>query len=883
MKEEIGSEGGPLSSTMTCHACGRRLPARAPAGLCPACLLGEGSATETQQGPRASARFEAPSVAEVAALFPQLEVVRLLGAGGMGAVYQARQPALDRWVALKVLPGAGSGVGNFTERFNREARALARLHHPNIVTVHEFGQAGGWHYFLMEFVDGANLRELAATGRLSSREALRVIPQICDALQYAHDEGVVHRDIKPENVLIDRKGRVKIADFGLAKIMESGGEPSRLTLEGQVMGTPHYMAPEQVERPLSVDHRADIYSLGVVLYEMLTGDLPIGKFAPPSRKVEVDVRFDEIVLRALENDPARRYQRASEVKERVENVAGTPAPEGSAIVDGDSPVAGQPVVPRVRHLRWAGIPVVVERDGEREVSFQGALAVVFVVMVVAMIGHLLVRWITGGEHAMTRLVWMAGVWTAIWAIRRTINREDPTPANAADGTVILPPRPRLPYLKDAMMLAGLLAVVIGSHYLTVRVLHPLLGRVPPGPTVAQVAQAGMGTDWATVPLAQGGTIELTAVSEVARAVNRWWSPSGEPLARRLDTQQDSSFGGEAKTRVRMIVRVKDLPEGADGPFLLANPLGSISSGGQVREDGKVIRGAVGALFNWGEARKQVDVRVGVATGPWRAVLRHVPASHQTIHATEPRDPRWGFQVHGTANTVEGAQVTLVMRQLDPDWRMQVVAADTAGKVWQARMVTGSGTPGGDDQIQTCVFTGIGLASVKEFRVEVRRVHWVEFRGVRLQAAGTLPEAQTLRFAQEQEITFDELVDLDIGRTGDYPAAAPGENPLAGIGEPVLRAREMGFDAAAGSDGLQILQTEFALLEDADWERLAPDEVIGRLNRGRFAPRILKPARADGTGRLFAFETLDGGIGMLRLKKLSDNAPKVTIELRRIER
>jgi len=292
---------------------------------------------------------------------------------------------------------------------------------------------------------------------------------------------------------------------------------------------------------------------------------------------------------------------------------------------------------------------------------------------------------------------------------------------------------------------------------------------------------------------------------------------------------------------------------------------------------------VGALFNWGDARKEVDVRVGVATSPWRVVLRHVPASHQTIHATEPRDPRWGFQVHGTANTVEGAQVTLVMRQLDPDWRMQVVASDTTGKVWQARMVTGSGTPGGGDQIQTCVFTGIELASVKEFRVEVRRVHWVEFRGVRLQASAKLPEAQMLRFAQEQEITFDELLDLDTGRTGDSPAAAPGENPLAGIGEAVLRAREMGFDAAAGLDGLGILQTDFALLEDADWERLAPDEVIGRLNRGRFAPRILKPARADGTGRLFAFETRDGGIGMLRFKTLSDSAPRVTIELRRIER
>jgi len=193
----------------------------------------------------------------------------------------------------------------------------------------------------MEFVDGVNLRQLQKTGRLSPREALQIIPQICDALQYAHDEGVVHRDIKPENVLVDRKGRVKIADFGLAKIM-SGKEaaprrpgdgglaagpavPSHLTEAGQVMGTPHYMAPEQIEHPLAVDHRADIFSLGVVFYEMLTGELPLGKFQPPSRKVQVDVRLDEVVLHALEKEPELRYQHASQVKSDVETIM-SPAP-----------------------------------------------------------------------------------------------------------------------------------------------------------------------------------------------------------------------------------------------------------------------------------------------------------------------------------------------------------------------------------------------------------------------------------------------------------------------------------------------------------------------------------------------------------------------------
>jgi predicted Ser/Thr protein kinase len=323
-----------------CPQCGTPLQAGALAGLCPACLLKQGGGPDTA-GPPDQPPFEPPPLAEVARLFPQLELLSLLGKGGMGAVYKARQPALDRVVALKILPsGVATGPG-FAERFTREARALARLSHPNIVAVHEFGQADGLHYFVMEFVDGVNLRQLERAGRLSPREALQIIPQICDALQYAHDEGVVHRDIKPENVLVDRKGRVKIADFGLAKILGAGRPDPHLTGEGEVMGTPHYMAPEQVERPLQVDHRADIYSLGVVFYEMLTRELPLGKFAPPSRKVQVDVRLDDVVLHALEKEPDRRYQHASEVKTDVEGIAQTPSPPRAT--------ASPPAVARQRH------------------------------------------------------------------------------------------------------------------------------------------------------------------------------------------------------------------------------------------------------------------------------------------------------------------------------------------------------------------------------------------------------------------------------------------------------------------------------------------------------------------------------------------------------
>jgi len=320
------------------------------AGLCPACLLQQGAAADTATHPEAKP-FVPPTPEELARLFPQLEILGLLGKGGMGAVYKARQKQLDRTVALKILP---PGIGDdpaFAERFTREARALARLNHPGIVTLYEFGQVESQpstlnpqprlYYFLMEFVDGVNLRQLLAGGRISSREALAIVPQICDALQFAHDQGIVHRDIKPENILVDRRGRVKVADFGVAKLAgcgpelasgsEAPGTPS-LTEAGKLMGTPQYMAPEQVENPAEVDRRADIYALGVVFYQMLTGELPGQPLVPPSRAcgtIQIDARLDEVVLRALERKPELRYQQASILKTQVETIAATP-PTGSA-------------------------------------------------------------------------------------------------------------------------------------------------------------------------------------------------------------------------------------------------------------------------------------------------------------------------------------------------------------------------------------------------------------------------------------------------------------------------------------------------------------------------------------------------------------------------
>jgi predicted Ser/Thr protein kinase len=294
------------------------------------------SESDLAQEPGATAAHSpgsiAPTADELAQQFPRLEVLELLGQGGMGIVYKARQPQLDRFVALKILP---AGVGRdraFAGRFAREARALAKLTHPSIVTVYDFGASDGQFYLLMEFVDGVNLRHLLRERRLKPEEALKVVPQICEALEYAHEQGVIHRDIKPENILLDKRGRAKIADFGLAKLLGSKPADSALTGSQQIMGTPQYMAPEQMERPTAVDHRADIYSLGVVFYEMLTGELPLGRFSPPSQKVHVDVRLDEVVLRALEKEPERRYQHAIDVKTDVESISPGPEP---AIVGSD--------------------------------------------------------------------------------------------------------------------------------------------------------------------------------------------------------------------------------------------------------------------------------------------------------------------------------------------------------------------------------------------------------------------------------------------------------------------------------------------------------------------------------------------------------------------
>ena len=342
-----------------CPQCGTPLPENAPAGLCPNCLMALNLKTETAFTDDTPAAQPPLPPEQIAPHFPQLEILECLGRGGMGVVYKARQKTLNRLVALKLLAPERVRDAKFAERFTREAQALAALNHPNIVTIYDFGQAGGFYFLLMEFVDGVNLRQLLRTRKIAPEEALAIVPPLCDALQFAHDRGIIHRDIKPENLLLDKVGRVKVADFGIAKMLgtvnggcSGGGTAAPENATQSAVGTPGYSAPEQKTDPQRVDSRADIYSLGVVFYEMLTGELPGKRLEPPSSKVQIDVRLDEVVLRALEQKPELRYQQVSEVKTMVETIATTPRTFAESAPTSDSlPKVSLCYVSTPEHLR----------------------------------------------------------------------------------------------------------------------------------------------------------------------------------------------------------------------------------------------------------------------------------------------------------------------------------------------------------------------------------------------------------------------------------------------------------------------------------------------------------------------------------------------------
>lgn len=294
-----------------------------------------------------------PTPEELQRLLPPYEVISLLGCGGMGAVYRARQLSLDRPVAIKILPPQDGGDTEFAERFKNEARSMARMNHPCIVGVYDFGEtADGQLYLVIEFIDGTDVAQMIlANGKLPPDHALAIAAHVCDALHYAHSHGVIHRDIKPANVLINREGQVKVCDFGLAKATDRAA--LGITRTNVAMGTPDFVAPEALITGMEVDHRADLYSLGVTLYHMLTGEVPRGMFKLPSQKVGADARFDAIIRRAMESDVGDRYQSARDIRADLDQILCTPmtpseSAPGAPQVAGTGTTRNRPVMKQSR-------------------------------------------------------------------------------------------------------------------------------------------------------------------------------------------------------------------------------------------------------------------------------------------------------------------------------------------------------------------------------------------------------------------------------------------------------------------------------------------------------------------------------------------------------
>jgi len=320
-----------MPAATSCTTCGTPLSESVLAGLCPTCVRRFAMAEDATPGDTAAGArsvktppggWEPPSVRDVAAVLPAgaYRVESLIGRGGMGAVYKGWQTSLERYVAIKILPRGLEDDGIcYAERFKAEAKAMARLTHPGIVTVFDAGQADGLLYFVMEFIEGTDVQALMAQGPLPPERALAITSDVCDALAFAHDSGIVHRDIKPSNIMLDRSGRVKVSDFGLAKVVAQ--ESAGFTRTNLVMGSPDFMAPETMTGAANVDHRADLYAVGVMLYAMLTRQTPRGKYVLPSRLVpQLDKRLDRIVDRALQPDRDARYSSAIELKTAIEPV-----------------------------------------------------------------------------------------------------------------------------------------------------------------------------------------------------------------------------------------------------------------------------------------------------------------------------------------------------------------------------------------------------------------------------------------------------------------------------------------------------------------------------------------------------------------------------------
>ena len=269
--------------------------------------------------PTHGALFEAPEVEEVARLFPNYEILGLIACGGMGAVYHAIQSSLERPVAIKILPREFSTDAEFRTGFESEAKAMAKLNHPNLIGVYDFGEVEGLLFIVMEFVAGQSLYHAAHGCAVEHADAITLVIGVCHGLAHAHEYGILHRDIKPSNILLDGQMNPKIGDFGLARALERQIEEGE-----QIFGTPGYTAPEVLHPPFTIDQRADIFSVGVMLHELLTGHLPGVDTRPASQICGCNQRLDAVIQCATHPDPNRRYAAAMDLAKELVSIAAMP-------------------------------------------------------------------------------------------------------------------------------------------------------------------------------------------------------------------------------------------------------------------------------------------------------------------------------------------------------------------------------------------------------------------------------------------------------------------------------------------------------------------------------------------------------------------------------
>ena len=835
----------------TCAKCGKPILEGSPRGLCPLCLISAVAKSDEPPPPESSA----PELEDLRRAFPQLEILEPLGAGGMGRVYKTRQPHLDRLVALKVLPPAYAKDPEWIERFTREARALARLNHPNIVQVYDFGETGPdengerFPFLIMEFVDGVNLRQALRTGALTAREALSIVPSVCGALQYAHDQGVLHRDIKPENILLDTSGRVKIADFGLAKLRGDGAPNLTLTATGARLGTTAYMAPEQIEKPHEVDHRADIYSLGVVFYELLTGELPLGRFAAPSEMVGTDPRLDTIVFRTLEKERERRFQTATAMQSEVETVANTPVPEAASQPhDLPSETAPEPRhSPVVRVLLllavvcgigipasrvmgfahpqtmvmltvlfgtlaavWPGIfgerppapsvaapPIAGKGRGEfSRAALAGiilaAIGIPFIAGALIAMGLIIPRAVAAHNDFGVRSSWFSSLpfavglfgllpaiaaticgWKAINQIRASGGAL--RGAGCAIFSALLYPSVLFLTLSPVVFghffsIAGTLAGLLLGALLTVWMWRlqsdrmtdsgaprPLLWPwalglallvTPPALIIGGLIlpyshlqrprthsfSSGVLADVVTtkdtpfVARLPEGTVELLGVSFHPSSGERWWRMDGSAASTGPFTNSGAqAHAGLGQRGYEFVFRINNLPKDATlVTWQIANAFGYATGNAPelVAEPGKPLAGHQAVAATLPATLRATDIRIGFGFGEWETVFgsgTNGPGGTNPFHD----GVRWQLGWSAPLETKNGETVTNWTVPRNPHWETRVIAVKSDG----TEVTTGNRSSANEQT--TWRFADLPLAQVRDFRFQVRRVQWIEFRGVAL--------------------------------------------------------------------------------------------------------------------------------------------------------